>query len=317
MRPAARALPRAALAASIASALVLAPVQAVADLTKDQCIDANTQAQTLRRDGKLAAARAELQKCGDPSCPAMLRDDCSRRTDELEKSQPTVLFDAKDGVGHDLVAVKVTIDGQPFADRLEGKSLKVDPGPHVFSFAAEGQPPLTQTFVIKEGEKERRERIVFGSPPTSTAVPAPVPAPGGAPIPGTALPSTPPDSSVGGGVSSRKIVGLSIAGAGVAGIAVGSVFGLLTASAANQQKTDCASPTSCAHVGQATTDHSTAQTDGAISTIAFIAGGALLVGGAVLFFTGSRSSESPATSGLVVAPGVGPGGGGVLLRGTF
>jgi len=314
VRTRATALLRLAAAASSAAALAFVSAPAIADMTKDQCIDANTQAQSLRRQGRLETARVQLQRCGDPACPVLLRDDCTRMTDELERAQPTILFDAKDGAGHDLVAVKVTVDGQPLADKLGGTALRVDPGVHAFTFTAEGQPSVTQTFVLKEGEKERRERIVIGPPPGATA-PVPAPVPAGAPLPGTALPSTPPDSS-GGGMGGRKILGLSVAGAGVAGIAVGSVFGLLTASAANQQKTDCASPTSCAHVGQATSDHSTAQTDGAISTVAFIAGGALLVGGAVLFFTGGRSSE-PATSALVVAPGAGPGGGGVLLRGTF
>jgi hypothetical protein len=57
-------------------------------------------------------------------------------------------------------------------------------------------------------------------------------------------------------------------------------------------------------------------TDGTISTVAFIAGGALLVGGAVLFFTAHPSSQQPAT-GVLFTPSVGPGGGGVLLTGAF
>jgi hypothetical protein len=89
-------------------------------ITKTECIDANTQAQSLRRDGKLSAARVQLLKCSDPGCPSIIRDDCTSRLDEVEKAQPTIVFDGKDGDGHDLVAVSVTIDGQPFADKLDG-----------------------------------------------------------------------------------------------------------------------------------------------------------------------------------------------------
>jgi hypothetical protein len=95
------------------------------------------------------------------------------------------------------------------------------------------------------------------------------------------------------------------------------VFGLLTANAISQQKSDCASVTNCLHPAQAASDHSAWTRDGTISTAAFIAGGALLAGGAVLFFTAHHASESPAAARLVVVPGVGPGGGGMLLRGEF
>jgi hypothetical protein len=301
-----RRLRRLSVATPFAFALALASAPATADLTKDQCIDADTQAQTLRRGGKLTATREQLLKCGDPSCPALVRDDCSRRLDELERAQPTILFEAKDGAGRDVVGVKVSMDGQPLAESLGGTALKVDPGPRSFTFTAPGLSPLTQTFVIREGEKERRERVVLGAPVES------------APAPGVAvLPSTPPESPPS-GMARGKVYGLILGGVGVAGVAVGSVFGLMTASAGNQQKTDCASASSCAHYGQAASDHTTAQNDGTISTVAFIAGGALLAGGAVLFFvSGSSPSEPSATSRLVVAPSVGPGAGGLLLRGEF
>jgi hypothetical protein len=274
-------------------------------MTKDQCIDADTQAQTLRRAGKLAATRDQLQKCGDPSCPALVRDDCSRRLDEVERAQPTILFEAKDAAGQDLVGVKVAVDGQPHAESLGGTALKVDPGPRTFTFTGPDLSPLTQTFVVREGEKDRRERVVLAR---TVAAPAP-----GLAVP----PSTPPESPPS-GMARGKVYGLILGGVGLAGIGVGSVFGLMTASAGSQQKSDCAGASSCANYGQAAHDHTTAQNDGTISTIAFIAGGALLAGGAVLFFvSGSPSSEPSATSRLVVAPSVGPGAGGLLVRGEF
>jgi hypothetical protein len=89
----------------------------------------------------------------------------------------------------------------------------------------------------------------------------------------------------------------------------------MTASAANQQKTDC-SAGHCPNYSAAQSDHSRATTDGAVSTAAFIAGGVLLALGGVLFFTGGHAEPAP-TTGWVVAPTVGPHGGGLALKGEF
>ena len=52
---------------------------AQADMTKDQCIDANAKGQDLRHDGKLILARAAFVSCTNVKCPAIVRDDCTRR----------------------------------------------------------------------------------------------------------------------------------------------------------------------------------------------------------------------------------------------
>ena len=49
------------IAVLLALPVLLAPMAARADVTKDQCIDANSRAQTLRREGKLQATRAALK----------------------------------------------------------------------------------------------------------------------------------------------------------------------------------------------------------------------------------------------------------------
>ena len=279
-------------------------------ITKTECIDANTQAQSLFRDGKLTASRVQLLKCSDPACPSIIRDDCTQRLDAVEKAQPTIVFDGKDGDGHDLVAVSVTIDGQPFADKLDGKPLRVDPGSHSFVFVASGQPPVTRSFVIKEGEQGRREQIIVGSP---TVV---APAPGATPPPQSPLPSTPPEAPSG-GLGTQQIAGIAVGGAGVVGLGVGAVFGLLASSAWSNAKSACGGDIShCTNVSAANSDKSTTNTDGTISTVGFIAGGVLAAGGAVLFFTGHRAEAEP-TASVAIAPAFGPGQGGIVVRGAF
>ncbi len=269
-------------------------------------MDANAKAQDLRRDDKLSAAREQLRLCASPSCPAVVRADCTKRLDELEAVQPAIIFEVKDGSGRDLSLVTVTADGRPLAEKLDGKALQVDPGEHIFVFTVPDQAPVTESFVLREGDKERRERIVIGAPVLPTAAPVST--------------ETPRGAQEAHGLGGQKVVGLIAGGVGVAGIAVGSVFGLLTASAINQQKADCtnaATAATCPRPQQAVSDHSTWTTNSTISTTAFIAGGALLVTGVVLFFTGHRSSERPVTSGLVLLPSVRPTGGTMFLRGEF
>ena len=317
----------ACLVAAVAVA-VLAPLAdaRAAEPTKQQCIDANETAQTLRQSGKLAASRAQLLTCVTASCPEAIRNDCSQRLDDLSLVQPTIVFEAKDGAGHDLSAVKVTMDGQPFADRLDGSALPVDPGARSFTFEVAGQPPVTQTFVVHEGERARRERIVIGPSPATSAPPLapappfaiPTPTPNPAPQPQLAaaplaLADTPQKPG-----SGQRTAALLVGGVGVAGVVVGIVFGALASGSWSSSQSECGSPTSCPNRAQAITDHDSATSSAAISTVGLIAGGALLAGGVALWFTaptGPRTS-SP-SSALQIVPTAGPGGGGLSLRGGF
>jgi hypothetical protein len=326
-----RSFPSPALVAGALAVLAAAPSVVRADVTKAECIQANATAQDARRDLKFSAAREQLARCIDPSCPAMVRDDCARRLDELQKAQPTIVFDAKDASGRDVVAVKVTIDGKPLAEKLVGAALSVDPGEHTFTFAVPGSAPVTQTFVIKEGEKERREGIVLGGPvptplapgPGPSPVPAPPPTPlGPPPTPASSSSEPPPEpptvGSQGGGMGTQKVLGLVAAGVGVAGVAVGSVFGIMTISQKNQEVADCAAGTTCSpsNYSLGSSARSAAFSDGTISTVGFIAGGVLVAGGLALFFT-AHSTQQPGGTGLLVVPSVGPESAGVLLRGDF
>lgn len=154
--------------------LSLTSASARAQMTKGQCVETNARAQHLRTEGKLSEARELLRKCADPACPIIVRSDCTKRIDEMQSAQPTITFGVKDAAGNDVIAVKVTVDGKPLADKLDGTALPVDPGQHVFTFEIAGQPPLTRTLVVAEGEKERRELIVIGSLPKPATPAAPV-----------------------------------------------------------------------------------------------------------------------------------------------
>jgi hypothetical protein len=301
---------------SLASLVSVTASSVRADDTKKACAEAYTQAQTLRDAHKLKGARDLLRLCSQSTCSAFIMKDCTAWLLETEGRVPSVVLSAKDGSGQPLADVTVSIDGTALAQKLDGQSIEVDPGPHTFTFVTSDGRKMEQRFAVLEGQKAQSVTVTF-APPAS--VPGPVP---GTPlnaeqeVPKPASPATGPSFW-----TTQRGLGVAAAGLGVAGVVVGSIFGLAAKSAVNQQNGDCASP-SCSSSGhaQALSEHSTAATDSTLSTVTFIAGGALLAGGAVLLLTGGRRSEpapSPTSTGLVWMPSVGPAGGGMFLRGEF
>src|SRR5262245_48266678 len=94
----------------------------------DTCVDANEKAQRLRDEGKIRAAREQLLICVRDVCPAPVKKDCAEGLEKLEAATSSVVLGAKDPQGRDVVQVKVTIDGQPLTEKLDGRPLVVDPG---------------------------------------------------------------------------------------------------------------------------------------------------------------------------------------------
>jgi hypothetical protein len=117
---------------------------------------------------------------------------------------PTVVVQAIDAGGHDLTDVKVTVDGQPFLDRLDGKAVPIDPGEHLFGFERPGAKRIDRAIVISQGEKNRRLEIRWAEDPV-------VDKPGPEPV-GGAPPLISPGAWVLGGI-------------GLAGITLFAVFG--------------------------------------------------------------------------------------------
>jgi hypothetical protein len=165
-------LPKAFSVAALVVVVGAAAAVARADSAKPDCLDTNAKAQDARRAHHFAAARTLLQQCSVSSCPDLVRDDCSKRLDELDRAQPTIVFSVTDATGKDLVAVKVSVDGNVLTDKVDGTALNVDPGAREFTFEVAGQPPAKRTFVIREGEKERAEKVILGDAASTEGAPA-------------------------------------------------------------------------------------------------------------------------------------------------
>jgi tetratricopeptide (TPR) repeat protein len=118
-----------------------------------------------------------------------------------------------------------------------------------------------------------------------------------------------------GGLTGLQVAGLATGLVGIGGVVVGTVFGLSAKSDADTAKKDCNGNDCTTQQGvDAAEDASSKAT---ISTVAFIAGGALTALGTVLLISGSRSPAQRDTAGLRLAPYAGPGSVGTQLSGRF
>jgi hypothetical protein len=200
--------------------------------------------------------------------------------------------------------VTVSMDDQPLTSQLDGAAIPLDPGLHSFCFTAAGQPTLVQSFVIGEGQKDRREVITFGAATAMTPSPAAV----------TAEPTLRGDAT-----SERRrdqqIAGIATGGVGVVSLVLGAVFGGLAASDWSSAQGECKT-VACTRDSSTSgyKDEHSAASEATASTASFIAGGVLVAAGALLFFT---ARPSPARTGVRVVPTGGRDSAGVILGGSF
>ena len=112
--------------------LLTAPPARAANPTKQECVEANDAAQDFGNPAN-CARRAKSSPCAlAASCPGIVRDDCTQRLAEVEQGDAAHRIRAKDEAGNDLVDVKVTMDGLPFAEKLDGALSKRTRRPHFF-----------------------------------------------------------------------------------------------------------------------------------------------------------------------------------------
>jgi hypothetical protein len=158
----------ATLAVTLAVAMSAARTTS-ADAT-DECIAAAEAAQPLRADGHFRAAREKLLVCSRPGCPETVRSDCTKWLSAMEGLTPSIIVHALDGAGEDVVDVRVQVDGETVASRLDGKEIAIDPGEHVLRFDRQGSVPIEQKVVMRETEQYRVVSLTFRAAAASSAM---------------------------------------------------------------------------------------------------------------------------------------------------
>lgn len=197
------------------------------------------------------------------------------------------------------VEVAIKIDGEPVSSALVGADRPTDPGEHFVEATAPGYLKSSESVVLKEGgsgevtlDMKVDPEAPPPKPPEEHAVVAP--------------PPPPPPAPHGGGA---RVGGIVVLGVGVAGLAVGGIFGAVAIGEKSDLDKRCAVKDQCPPGTQGKID--SANTIGWVSTIGFIAGGACAVAGAAMILFGGGGA--PRKAGVV--PWIGPGSAGV--SGTF
>ena len=295
--------------AAVAVRVFLADEASADPPTKQECVIANETAQDLQRSGKLIEAREQLTTCASSACPGAVRTDCADRLKAVGAAMPTLLLSLKDAGGGDAGAASLSIDGVPQTAELDGKPVAIDPGAHTFTMTLAGRAPVSFRLTLGEGDHVRRD-VVFK--------PAPAPASGEPPAQGSETVSAPAASSPGGSnVITMRRIGWAAMGAGAAGLALGTIFGLVAVSKHSSLGDEC-NGRACPRTEKAESDIEGLHANGVAANISFAVGIlGVAAGGALLFLFPESATEAPrsAASGLVVRPWAGLGDVGV--RGSF
>lgn len=222
-----------------------------------------------------------------------------QRAAALEKKTPNILVTIPPAT-MELPGFELRVDGT-FVDRYVYKSgvIAVKPGRHGIEASA-GSRRWSDSVNV---DAALPARVTVLLQQDSCAGPGPTAAPANVVIAGD-----PPGST-------RRTLGLTLAGVGLAGIASGVVFGLVTLSKKSSIDDACGGNSgSCqAPPGSVDGERDAASTTATISTASFIAGGVALLGGAALYFTAPTTT----TGKVKVAPSVARAGAGLGLEGSW
>ncbi len=223
----------------------------------------------------------------------------------------------------------VALDGADLARPAWGNPLPVDPGEHVVEASAAGK--VTRSVrVTLAGEGQVRTVTVdrledVPAPASSSPASAPAPPPPTVvpetPAPSPALPSAaavhrppePTDSNASNG-RVRREVAVVLGALSVAGLAVGTVFGVDAFAKHGASDAQCPAANQCTAAGVAYNEQS--QTSADRSTVAFGASIAVIGVAAYLWFS-APSATPPASSALRIAPVAAREGGGLVVVGGF
>jgi hypothetical protein len=214
----------------------------------------------------------------------------------------------------------VTRSGEEVGQAAWGEAMPVDPGTQHVEASAPGKKLWSKDIEVVGVGKTARLVV-----PALEDIEPPSPEP--EPVPQTEAPmQAVGEDRGGGGMSGGRLAGtLLLAGVGAGGVVTGTLFGLKTNSETDKARQLCDGPpdgTTCDSadpVGEQAEmeDHrEKAKQARTISYVAFGAGGAALIGSAVLWLT-APSSRSSGEVGLQMKPTLAPGLASLTLSGTF
>ncbi len=287
-----------------------APATCAWAATGDACVDAVHEAVRLQAAQRLSAARARLSVCAAGECSAAAHKECADRVAALDAAMPAFVLIVRDGQGRDLPDARVSMDGAPLVERIDGRAVSVDPGEHHLRFQAEGFNQIETTVAAHEGQRKLRVLVFLTPARTGAALALREPSlelPGPGPAPGWSSGNAQPQAAT---PRWRKKVGGALLGAAAGSLVVGTVWAFLAkAEYDHALTTECGGrPDACSPQGIA--DGGAAHDRAFVATIAFVGAGALLAGAATVYFAWPTTKQDRIT----LAPTLSGNGAGVALN---
>ncbi len=276
-------------------------------------------AECYEKQGKIASAWSlylevanKLAGAGEPAKAERVR----KRAAVLEPKLPKMVVEVPQSMA-ELPGFEVRRDGVVMGRASWGVALPVDPGERVVRVTADGKEPwevaveATEPGVVVPVRVRMLKDLPAAAPVLTTTTKKSDPQGAGADSAGPAIP----------------VLAIVMGGVGLAGVGVGGAFGVLALNKASEWEDRTADPNRCSRgadgalrckageIGPIQEIEGSRSTFATASTIGFIAGGALIAGGAVVWLASGSSGRRP--SATRIAPVVGSGVAGISLTGSF
>jgi len=250
-------------------------------------------------EGKTASAWAEFTEAASKA-KALERAEraefAKKRADALEKRLSKLVIAAAQPPRD----MKISLNGRALSSVALGSEIPVDPGPLEIEVTAPGKMPRKETITVEPGPSTRRISIPTLEDEAKGPPPPPVVA---------------KEQGGGGGLGGQRIAALAVGGVGLAGIAVGAVFGVRTLDKAAEVEEACGDKPICRR--GVVEKNEEAYTSATISTVAFGVGAAAVAAGITLWLTAPSGAPSGKAGALHLLPVAGPSEGGLIIGGRF
>lgn len=202
--------------------------------------------------------------------------------------------------------LEVRRDNIPMDRGTWGSAVPIDPGEHVVTASAPGKKTWTLKVVVKPGAHTSTVDVPALEADEATATAAPIGTTtltSASLVDGSYAAPEEPTTNRGG---AQRAVGLTLMGVGLAGVALGTYFGVQTLSKSDAASEAC--PSSPCADKSAVRLNEDAKRAGMISTVSFAAAGGALLTGAIVFFTAPKNAPRVSISTTPSYAGVNVGG---------
>ena len=258
-------------------------------------IDSGTRGSLARcyeKVGKVASAY-KLWVVLSATAPERLRPDALANAKNLEPRLPYIVVKLAPNAPQQ---IQITLNGEPIEWKPD-EPQPIDPGTYALEAKATSFPTFRKSFTAVEG---KTEDVAIPFAPTKPADIAPEPRP------------RPPEPTPTTTSSRGRTLGIALIAAGGALAIGGGVLGIVAKGRYDDAKDICGGNIDAcdpARTADAQDKVDSARSAGTFSTLSFIAGGAAIVGGVVLFVR--SPTKQPSTISLV------PTGNGIAITGGF